>query len=214
MKKSPSAKESKTTKAPKVKAAKIKTPKAPEIEVPKTLTPAEIKLNEQRTKQLVTLVQELAGENGAKIVKSIGDEAVTDDKIEKGSGLKIAEIRSVLNHLHSYGLVEYSKEKNMQTGWFTYTWKINSNRALSNFLAMKQNEYRQLKSKLQTQDGAQIYACGAGCVKIPFDEAFETQFKCPACAKKLNFVDFQEELTHLETKINALNQLCQQQKTQ
>lgn len=214
MKKSPSTKEAKTAKTPKIKVAKIKTPKVPEIEIPKVLTPAELKLNEQRTKHLVTLVEELAGQNGAAIVKSIGDEAVTDDKIEKGSGLKIAEIRSVLNHLHSYGLVEYSKEKNMQTGWFTYTWKINSNRALSNFLAMKQNEYRQLKSKLQTQDGAQIYACGAGCVKMPFDEALETQFKCPSCAKKLNFVDFQEELTHLETKINALNQLCQTQKTQ
>lgn len=182
----------------------LKTSKAPSA-----LTPVDSKFQEQKTKQLLVLVREIAGENGAKIMQSIGAEAVTDDKIEKGSGLKIAEIRSVLNHLHSYGLVEYSKEKNMQTGWFTYTWRVNSNRALTNFLSMKQNEYSQLKSKLQAQDGAQIYACGSGCVKMQFDQAFETQFKCPECAKKLNFVDYQEELKALETKIQTLNQLCQ-----
>ncbi|MFH1246782.1 MAG: hypothetical protein V1644_00220 [Candidatus Micrarchaeota archaeon] len=152
-------------------------------------------------------VREVAGDEGLKIITCIGGEEVTDEKIEQNTQMKIAEIRSVLNHLHSYGLVEYRREKNMQTGWFTYTWKLNPNRALQNFITIKKKEYNALKVKLEQGDGAQIYRCQKQCKSLEFENAMEFNFRCPSCNCRLNIIDQEDELKKLEHKITILTNM-------
>ncbi len=159
--------------------------------------------------QLNLFVRELAGEDGLKIITCIGENGITDDKIEQTTKMKIAEIRSVLNHLHSYGLVEYTREKNLQTGWFTYTWRLNTNRALQNFLSVKKREYTQLRQRLGQGDCGQIYQCQKNCNCLEFEKAIEHGFRCPGCKGKLNAVDQEEELKKLEKKINALSTIAE-----
>ncbi len=160
-----------------------------------------------RQKYVDSFVNEVAGKEGLKIVSCIGCEEVTDEKIEKQTKMKIAEIRSVLNHLHSYGLVEYKREKNLQTGWFTYTWKLNTNRALQNFVTIKKREYKQYKARLENGDGAQIYKCSKNCGGIEFEKAIEYSFRCPDCKGKLNIVNQEEEMKELEEKIEFLQKI-------
>ncbi len=149
-------------------------------------------------------VREVAGDEGLKIVSCIGCDEVTDEKIEQTTKMKIAEIRSVLNHLHSYGMVEYKREKNLKTGWFTYTWKLNTNRALQNFVTAKRREYETVRTRLQNGEGAQVYKCQRQCQDIEFEKAVERSFRCPNCNGKLNIVDQEEALVKLEKKINLL----------
>ena len=92
-------------------------------------------------------VKNVAGMKGLKVVKSIGGGA-TDETIEDKTQFKMAEIRSLLNVLHNHGIVEYTREKNLQTGWFTYTWKVNADRAFKNFILVKKNEYVDLRKKI------------------------------------------------------------------
>lgn len=149
-------------------------------------------------------VREIAGDEGCKIISCIGRSEVTDERIEQSTKMKIAEIRSVLNHLHSYGLVEYKREKNMQTGWFTYTWRLNPNRALQNFITAKKREYETLKTKLAAGDCAQAYKCSKLCAPVEFEKAVENSFRCLGCRGKLNALDQEEELRRLEQKISTL----------
>ncbi len=159
--------------------------------------------------ELTLFIKELAGEEGVQIISCIGDSGTTDDKIEEVTKMKIAEIRSVLNHLHSYGLVEYTREKNLQTGWFTYTWRLNANRALQNFLVLKRREYEKLRTKLSSGDGVQLYRCQKSCNCLEFEKAIELGFRCPGCRGKLNVVDQEEELLKLERKITSLTSVTQ-----
>lgn len=149
------------------------------------------------------LVQGVAGESGGKILQNMGDGA-TDEFIADKSGLKLAQVRSLLNHLHSYGIVEYTREKNIQTGWFTYTWRKNLGRFFQNFLTMKKKEYEGLRDQLSKAEGAQFYKCKKACVRMPFDRAMEIKFKCPGCRQVLNFVRSEDELAQLEHHIGAL----------
>ncbi len=156
---------------------------------------------------LTTFIKEVAGDEGLQIVSYIGESEVTDEKIEQHTKMKIAEIRSVLNHLHSYGLVEYKREKNLQTGWFTYTWRLNTNRALQNIILIKKREYEALKSKLENGEGAQLYKCGRKCCGLEFEKAIEHSFRCPDCKAKLNIVDHAEEMRELQQKIALLSSI-------
>ncbi len=157
-------------------------------------------------KYLHEFVLESIGNKGLQVLLCTGD-GCTDEIIEERTKLKIAEIRSILNHLHSYGFVDYTREKNMQNGWFTYTWKSNGDRAMQNFLMIKRKEAERLRSGIECSDGAVFYRCGKGCVKLMFDSAMEQKFKCPTCSKDLKYVDNKEELRKAEGRIKAIEKI-------
>ncbi|NYZ74828.1 hypothetical protein H0O03_01015 [Candidatus Micrarchaeota archaeon] len=171
-----------------------------------TQPPARDPRQDELIKCLEPFVEEISGPKGVKIVDCIGD-GTTDETIEEQTSLKIAEIRSLLNHLHSYGVVEYTREKNMTSGWFTYTWKVNADRALQNFLVMKQREYTELKKQYATAENAFIYACRSKCAKLAFDVALESQFRCPSCKGMLKEINVSDEMGELDKKITALKSI-------
>ncbi|MFH0971655.1 MAG: hypothetical protein V1835_03750 [Candidatus Micrarchaeota archaeon] len=157
-------------------------------------------------KYLHEFVCESIGNKGLQVLLSTGD-GCTDEIIEAKTKLKLAEIRSILNHLHSYGFVEYTREKNLQNGWFTYTWKSNMDRAMQNFLMIKRKEGDRLRHGIEAEEGAVLYKCTKGCSKFNFDVAMEQKFKCPSCSKDLKYLDNKEELRHTETRIKAIEKI-------
>ena len=159
---------------------------------------------------LDNFVRQVAGENGLKVVKSLENGGGTDEMIEKETKLKIVEIRSVLNHLHNHGIVEYNREKNMTSGWFTYTWRLNIYRAMQNYLVLQKKECESLRTQT-AGDGVTIYACPKGCAKMQFAKAMELGFACDSCKSKLKFADGTKELKELEKKISVLEQMVSSQ---
>jgi transcription factor E len=170
--------------------------------------PVKVKIQEapKPTRPFNEFVEEISGPQGLKIVKTIG-EGATDERIEKNTKLKLSVIRSVLNVLHDHGIVEYTREKNMTTGWFTYTWKVNMNRAMQNFLTHKKREYETIRDKLSA-NGEQtlIYKCPKGCASstLFFDDAQRTDFSCPTCSARLRFSDGSKQLREMESKLATI----------
>jgi transcription factor E len=148
----------------------------------------------------------IAGDEAAKVVEGIG-EGATDEEVEKRTGIKLADVRSILNHLHSYGVVEYNREKNLTTGWFTYTWRVNQKRALDNFVSLKMKELGDLK-KLHGE-GAMIYSCRKSCDRHSFDTAMENKFKCPSCNSELKQFDLSSSVKKLEKEVQATSKLLE-----
>ena len=151
-------------------------------------------------------VKNVGGRKGRGIVDAIGDGA-TDEHIEKRTNYKMTEIRSLLNRLQDAGVVEYSRVKNMQSGWFTYTWRVNRTRATANYMTQLRRKYGELLRARETLNGAQIYKCPRGCAKIPFEEALEAAFRCPKCERKMRSVDASKERRELEKQIGAVDTL-------
>lgn len=159
-------------------------------------------------RQLQQFVEDSIGENGLLVFNSVGDGA-TDELIENKTRLKLAEIRSILNHLHSYGFVEYTREKNMQNGWFTYTWRLNADRAMQNFLLIKKREYERLRAQLSSEEGLVFYKCRKGCSRLSFEYAFEQKFKCTDCRSELKSVDNMSEMKRIEQQLCAVEKLLE-----
>lgn len=154
-------------------------------------------------------IKEIAGKDGMKIIESMEGDGCTDETIEQKTELKIAEVRCILNHLHSYGVVEYKREKNMQNGWFTYTWNVNRERALQNYLQIKKRECDSMRQKIAYADGATVYKCRKGCGNYAFDEAMEAQFRCEKCKGMLYHEDKTNSLKGMEERVHAMEQLLQ-----
>jgi len=149
-------------------------------------------------------VKNVGGRKGRGIVDAIGDGA-TDEHIEKKTNYKMTEIRSLLNRLQNAGVVEYSRVKNMQNGWFTYTWRVNKTRATANYMVQLRRRHGELLRQREMLDGTQAYRCRRGCAKVSFEEAMETSFRCPKCEGKMRSVNASLERRELEKQIGAID---------
>ena len=174
------------------KAAKTKKPKVEEA--PKKKYPLG---------HLYSFVRSVAGMDGLKVVKSMGDGA-TDEFIGEQTELKVSEIRHLLNQLHCHGIVEYSREKNMTTGWFTYTWKFNMDRTMKNLLIVKAKKKEGLLNTLSEEKTTQFYSCRDACTRLCFDDAVDLKFRCE-CGKKLYYQDNAERIREMEEELNSIN---------
>lgn len=156
--------------------------------------------------QIHAYALEVCGDRGLKVAQTVG-EGATDEKIEKKTKFKVAEIRAVLNQLHEHGIVEYTREKNLENGWFTYTWRINPDRAMRNFLSAKKNQHQRLMRQMAGEEAKLFYSCRKKCMRVAFDDAMESNFRCPECRGKLRFASNDNELKALKQKISALEQI-------
>ena len=155
-------------------------------------------------------VASVATPQGLRVLQSIGDGA-TDETIEEKTKYKMANIRALLNILHKHGFINYTREKNLTNGWFTYTWKFDVDRAMRNFFTAKRSELETLRAKHAAEEGATFYKCKKGCIRLPFDEATEASFRCPKCDSKLAWHDNSKEKRETEQHISAIEKILSNQ---
>lgn len=130
------------------------------------------------------------------ISKNVGKRAInvirmlnspqTDDKLAAELNIKINEVRRILNVLDSYGVARYDTNKDSK-GWLTFKWYLNGSK-LSELNTEIINRKPESAYRLP-EDCNDFFYCNA-CYKeskviLPFDAAFETQFKCDSCGKHL-----------------------------
>ncbi len=130
------------------------------------------------------------------ISKNVGKKAIniirmlhipqTDEKLAADLGIKINEVRRILNVLDSYGVARYDTNKDSK-GWLTFKWYLNHERlmALNTDIMTRKPEW----AYRLPEDCNDFFYCNA-CydeqkVIMPFDAAYENQFKCDNCGKGL-----------------------------
>lgn len=131
------------------------------------------------------LLIDLGGENALEIVRNFEGNA-SDEDLAKKLKLKISDVRATLNKLHSEGLVNYIRDKDSETGWYSYSWSLNRNR-IENWVKLRIKESTDL---IEGNKGDHYFcvSCGSSSI-ISFDSATDAEFKCVKCSKSLEFLD-------------------------
>lgn len=194
-KKKPASKRapSKAAKAPQKKPPKAKkpapkgteapqAPAAPQKKVP-PLDHGEISklLSDRYTRHLVI---DSGGEYALEIIRGFANNS-SDEDMAKKLKIKISDVRATLNKLHSLGIVEYTRHKDSETGWFSYYWFLNVAR-IKDWVSKKMDEEHR---KLDFSNGEHYYCPGCGGASIhDFVSASDFGFKCPTCGSSLDFL--------------------------
>jgi len=128
---------------------------------------------------------DVGGENALEIVRHFYG-SHSDEELAKSLQLRISDVRATLNRLHSIGLVQYAREKDSETGWYSYSWSLNKERIV------KWVSETAGKGMGSSADGASQYyfcpACGLGSI-VAFEEASDKEFRCGKCNKSLEFIE-------------------------
>ncbi|MFH1521273.1 MAG: hypothetical protein ABID61_06515 [Candidatus Micrarchaeota archaeon] len=127
---------------------------------------------------------DVGGENALAIIRNFYGN-LSDDELAKRLKLKISDVRATLNKLHNQGLVTYIRDKDNQTGWYSYSWALNKEK-------MHDWAITQSKKKdcLNGTNGEHYFCptCGIPSVQ-EFSDACEKSFRCERCNKMLEFLD-------------------------
>ncbi len=139
---------------------------------------------------------EVGGENALSIIKNFyGNHS--DDELAKKLKLKISDVRATLNKLHNEGLVNYVREKDNETGWYSYSWSLNMIR-IEKWVDNQKGRLGGLGA-----DENELYfcpSCGESSI-VDFENASDMQFRCERCNKMLEFLDSEKITQLLEKKI-------------
>ncbi|MBN1169770.1 hypothetical protein JXA56_01995 [Candidatus Micrarchaeota archaeon] len=167
-----------------VKPAKNSSP--PKKEVPKDLPRPENMKRISKILQDAYIRQNLigvGGENALSIIKNFYGRH-SDEELAKKLKIKISDVRATLNKLHNEGLVNYNRQKDSETGWYSYSWTLNHER-MERWANDQTNKIEDVHG-----DGEKYYcpSCGAATI-TDFETASSGNFKCCQCERMLEFLD-------------------------
>ena len=120
--------------------------------------------------------------------------------------LKVTMVRALLNRLHYKGLVEYTRTKDENSGWYTYKWFVRKDAITKELHDRVKGELERHKEKKQMNENHLIFSCPSRCHKVIFEIAAEYAFKCPDCAQEMNALDTEAEARELSNRIQELEQ--------
>ncbi len=138
----------------------------------------------------------------------------TDEDVSKKMGIKVTEVRAMLNKLHFRGIACYQKSRNQKTGWFNYTWEIKRDR-LAELIIEKQKDFlEKLKEKQNLEGDYNHFDCNNCNERLPFEVAAEYNFCCPACGGVMDLSnnpkkqkEILKKIENIENEIKILSEL-------
>ncbi len=149
----------------------------------------------------------IAGEHACELVRICNSKKIVNDEFIAGKiGLKITEVRAILNRLHYRGVAYYDKKHDSRSGWYSYTWKINSKRIAELILEQQAEEVQKLESKRDFEKNYSFFSCKKACDNFQFELAAEYGFRCPQCGDMMNSIDNKKRLGLIAGKIKSLRE--------
>jgi transcription initiation factor TFIIE subunit alpha len=157
---------------------------------------------------LLKTAQEMLGEEAVSVLDLLLKKKVemTDEEIANLMGVKVNNIRKSLYSLAEHGFVTYRRTRDKETGWYIYYWKANVEQINNILLNRKRQILEKLRARLEFENSNTFYICPEDFNRFTFDEAFESQFKCPRCGSPLVYYDSSRVKDMLNQRISELEE--------
>jgi len=150
----------------------------------------------------------LIGEEGFKVVEKMPETEVTDEKIAEATGVLLNIVRRTLFILYENRLAVYRRVRDTDSGWLTYLWRLDLSTMDSQLVHESKKILKNLRSKLEFEDGKVFYTCKAQCSRFLFETASDLLFICPVCGEDLEFQDNESVVKALKQRINKIEELA------
>ena len=147
----------------------------------------------------------VVGDEGIKVIKNMPAGEVTDEEVSTVTEVMLNAVRRTLFILYEKRLASYRRERDTNSGWLTYLWKMDLS-PLDNLLEDERKKLLiNLEKRLLFEEENVFYTCKNKCGKCFFDDAVELNFVCPGCSEKLMHHDNEEVINVIKKRILQLN---------
>ena len=130
----------------------------------------------------------------------------TDDEISRRLNLKLNTVRKILYKLYDARLVDYTREKEEDINWYTYTWRPTLDKLPWVVKKRAQEMLKKLKEQLILEENHMFFYCPKCEIRYLFEEAMDCGFRCPHCGETLKEYDNSRDIELLKEQIRFLEE--------
>jgi transcription factor E len=158
-------------------------------------------------KQIIQVTEELVSIEASEIIEFLySNPDVSEFEITDEINLPINKIRHILYELKAINLIDYTRKKDKEKGWYLYYWRVMPNNYDIVYANQKKRKLENFKERLEREEMTTYYICPNFCKRLPFEESLENNFMCPICGMLM-----QEENKERKIKILKRNIMEQEQ---
>jgi len=156
--------------------------------------------------EFIKVASLFGGEDAVRVVKVLAKiKEGTDDVIAAESGVRLNTVRKILYKLYDHALVSATRIRDDKTGWYIFYWKLQPDQLDAFIRSRKRRTLDKLKSRLEYERGHSFFICKKCLdVRVPFEEAMESAFRCPKCGGQLTGTDNSRMIEYLSDLISKL----------
>jgi transcription initiation factor TFIIE subunit alpha len=154
------------------------------------------------------ILYEMIGNEGIKIINSLYRPS-TDLQIHGKTRIPITRIRTTLNAMHKFDIVSYNSTRDEEKGWFKYTWVLKKDHIDSSVSHYLMAKMMRLKREFLEITQVDFFKCENGCMRIPFTEAYDRNFRCAKCNGILKPVDSTAESRQIKREMDQLKRVME-----
>ncbi|MDP7974978.1 MAG: hypothetical protein ACP5UI_04550 [Thermoprotei archaeon] len=160
------------------------------------------------------LVPVLLHAEGNPVIKGIlqnleGGESVSDDDLAALIGVKVNTVRTELNELYANGIVSFEKRKIPNQKWYAYFWKLDQGNIAYLIRQRLKKVLELLQRRLDYETAHSFFVCPREGKRYTFEEAAESDFRCPSCGALLTSQDNSQVVERLRSEIYQLTQILE-----
>ena len=151
-------------------------------------------------------VAALFGEEAVRVVEVLEKvDEITGFQIADQTEIRLNTVRKMLYRLYDHSLVALRRSRDKETGWFVFHWRLQPDQFGGFITNRKWHILEKLESRLRYEKSHEFYSCQTqGCRPLPFEQAFEVLFRCPACNKPMVHVNNSQIIEVITQKISQI----------
>jgi len=156
--------------------------------------------------ELTKVARLFGGEEAVTIVNILKKKSeATDEMLANESTVRLNTVRKILYKLYDHGLVSCTRVRDEKTGWFIFYWKLQTDQLDAFIRSRKRRVLEKLKQKLDYERNHSFFVCKkCGDVRVTFEEAMESSFRCSKCGGQLESSDNASVVEFLERRIKQI----------
>jgi len=156
--------------------------------------------------ELMKVARLFGGDEAATVVNVLKKtREATDEILANESTVRLNTVRKILYKLYDHGLVSCTRVRDEKTGWFIFYWKLQTDQLDAFIRSRKRRVLEKLRQKLDYEKGHTFFVCKkCGDVRVTFEEAMESSFRCSKCGGQLESSDNGPVVQFLEKRIRQI----------
>lgn len=162
----------------------------------------------KKDKANLAYLEKLVGPQGIEMIERLSKNELTDQQIAEETSTDLNIVRRTLFTLYEHHLASYILERDKETGWMLYRWRVDFADIERRLADDAQKLISTLEKWLDGELNTVYYTCDNHCSRFTFDMASGYacgyQFVCPVCKQSLYYEDTSKLTDAMQGKIDEL----------
>jgi len=156
--------------------------------------------------ELAKVARLFGGEDAVTVINILKKKSeATDEMLANESTVRLNTVRKILYKFYDHGLVSCTRVRDEKTSWFIFYWKLQTDQLDAFIRSRKRRVLEKLRQKLDYERDHSFFVCKkCGDVRVTFEEAMESSFRCSKCGGQLESADNAPVVEFLDRRIKQI----------